>query len=1464
MKRKLLLLFGLMISITTYSQEWYDMLDDPNLNFYEIQEKFYKYFENRDKGRGTGWKQFKRWEYIMKDRIDENGNIIGDRVGWNEVARFKSEAAKKRTGAVSAGNWTELGPREWNSTSSWNPGIGRVTCIAVDKKNTNVIYVGSPGGGLWKTTVGGNNWIPLTDNLPVMEVFSVEIDPNNSNVVYMGTAGGGILKSTNAGASWVQATAGISSNARINRILVDPTNSNILIAATTTGMYRSTNGGVSWSLTANGEFNDAEFKPGNTSIVHATGDRYFRSTNNGVSYIQITNGLPNAGRAFVSVTPANPNYVYVVQARGSEFGWFYRSVNSGDSFTTMVTGSPSNGTNYFGYSPNGTDTGGQAWYDMAMCVSTTNADEVYIGGIIIWKTTNGGSSFTAMTEWIYPNSRGYTHPDMHALEYVNGVVYSGSDGGIYKSTNAGDDWTDLSKGLGIRQFYRIGCSKTDPNMISGGAQDNGTSILKSTGWIDWLGADGMETIIDHTNPNIVYGTTQNGGLNKSINGGQSRTGISTPSGNGNWVTPWVMDKSNSSTLYLGYNEVFKTTNGGSSWTKISNFGGSSGLDALEVAPSNSNYIYASKGSTIWRTTNGGGSWTNISSGLSGSITYITVHPTNPQKIAVSTTGGSKVFVSSNAGSSWTNYTANLPNISSNCVVFQAENDGLYVGMGVGVYYRDNTMNEWVSFMSNLPNVSVRELEIHEGTKKIRAATYGRGLWESPLYSTQVALRNPENPANTESGLEYSYYHGTWDNLPNFAALTPVKKGDETNFNLGQRTQNDNFGFVFTGFIDVPTDGQYTFYTTSDDGSRLLIGTTVVVDNDGLHGSQERSGTIGLKKGKHAITVEFFEKGGDEVLSVSYAGPGITKRAIPNNVLYRKGNVPPTVSITAPSNNASFIEGSLITISANASDPDGSVSKVEFFHGSTLIATDNSSPYSITWANVPAGTYALTAKAYDNKNGVTTSSVVNITVTPLRNPDNPANTVSGIEYSYFEGSWNNLPSFTTLTPLKTGYETNFSLAQRNRNDDFGFMFHGYIDIPTNGLYTFYTTSDDGSRLFIGTGLVVDNDGLHGSQERSGSIGLKAGKHEIYVTFFERGGDEVLSVSFEGPGISKQTIPSSRLYRVKTENTSPVVSITNPSNGAQFTQGATINFEASASDPDGSITKVAFMRGNDTLHIDYTAPYTAAWSNAPVGTHTITAVAVDNQGAATTSAPITIVVNQSNVNQLPNVSITSPANNSTFTSGSNITINATASDPDGSVTKVEFFAGTTLLSTDVTSPYSFTWNNVPAGTYQLTAVATDNKGATKTSSVVTITVENPNINPTVTITSPSNNSSFNAGSNITINATASDADGSVTKVEFFAGSTLLGTDATSPYSFTWNNVPAGTYQLTAVATDNKNGKTTSSVVNITVVRVNAKPTVSITSPANNASFTAGSNITFTANASDDVAVTNVSFYRGSTLI
>jgi len=508
----------------------------------------------------------------------------------------------------------------------------------------------------------------------------------------------------------------------------------------------------------------------------------------------------------------------------------------------------------------------------------------------------------------------------------------------------------------------------------------------------------------------------------------------------------------------------------------------------------------------------------------------------------------------------------------------------------------------------------------------------------------------------------------------------------------------------------------------------------------------------------------------------------------------KVNAPPTVNLTAPANNAVFSPGSTIALAATAADSDGTISKVEFFRGATLIGSDTTSPYSFNWTSVPGGAYTLTAKATDSNGAVTTSAAVNITIDtpPTVSITAPANN------AVF------LPA-TNVTVTASAADTDGTVAKVDFFD--GATLVGTVATP--GPFT-ATLSNLAAGTHTLTALATDN-------------------------------------------LGRSTTSAAVAIRV---DAAPTVSITAPANNSVFTPPANITVTATAADTDGTVTKVDFFDGATLVGtVNGAPPYSVTLANAAAGTHTLTARATDNNGAVTTSVAVSAIVNTP-----PTVSLTAPANNAVFTPPANIAVTATAADPDGSVAKVDFFDGATLVGTvNGAPPYSVTLANAAAGTHTLTARATDNLGATTTSAAVSVIVDAA---PTVSITSPANNAVFTQGATVTVTATAADTDGTVTKVDFFYDGVLLSTKFVAPYSFAFNPTAPGTHTLTARATDNNGAVTTSAAV---TVILNVVPTVSITAPANNAYFTPGSNITLTATAADsDGSIAQVDFFRGATLI
>ncbi len=739
----------ILFSFSTAAQKYLEMIDAGVYTIAEIQQEAEAHFDIVGRERGSGYKQYKRWEYVAQLELDDAGVKIANAELARRARDYRRAERQRQTETNAfAGDWKQLGPTYWNATSGWNPGVGRVTSIGLDVTNNKHIIVGSPTGGVWKTLDGGNSWTPLTDDYSTVDVYALEISPYNSNHYLWGSTSGRIYRSTDGGATWTT-TGNVTGTGRVSRIQYHPTNPNTVYAVSeSNGLFRSTNSGSTWSAVTgvNGVPGyDVEFKPGDPNTIYFSGRLVYRSTNGGTSFTQISGfGTASNNYKMMGVSPANPNFVYVLESNGGRFGAFYKSTNSGASYTKLVDGAD---INYFGYSETGDDDRGQAPRDMDVAVSPSNANEVHIAGIHTWKSTNGGVSFDLTSFWM-PGSAaslgvGYNHADIDILKFAGDTLYVGSDGGMYTSTDGAASFVDRSSGLGIREFYKIGVSKTNPNVVSGGSQDNGTSVMRGANraWVDWLGADGMETFVDWNNASILYGTSQYGSMYRSTNQGTSRSSISKPPDveDGAWVTPFEQDPLTPTTIYVAFEDVWKSTNSGNGWTKISNFANGN-MTQMKIAPSDNQRIYVSRGSSLFTTANGGGSWTTtpISWGTN-TISYIAVHPQNPQRVLIVTSSG--VYHSDNAGNTWANISSGLPSGTKYCAAWEnTGKNGIYAGgFGFVSYTNDDLNGQWVGFFEGLPNARVYELEINYVSNTIFAGTYGRGLWESPLYQPSAPV-----------------------------------------------------------------------------------------------------------------------------------------------------------------------------------------------------------------------------------------------------------------------------------------------------------------------------------------------------------------------------------------------------------------------------------------------------------------------------------------------------------------------------------------------------------------------------------------------------------------------------------------------------------------------------------------------------------------------------------------------------
>ena len=756
MKKNILVL--LLFPFIVFSQQWTEDLQNPNKNFYEIQEEFESYWENKTYEKGKGWKQFKRWENFMEKRVYPDGEMRPE-ILYEEYLRLQNNSIP-----ISSNIWTQVGPDNVPIQGNGDKrGIGRVNTIAFHPTDPNKIYVGAPAGGFWKSNDGGQTWSTSTDFLNNLGVSDIALNPINPNEIFIITGdrdGGdtysyGLMKSNDGGNTFI--TTGLSFNItnyyRGNRVLIDPVNTNVIIVSTSNGIYRSTDGGVSFSNTfSSANMTDIEFHTTNSNIVYGASKgntSIYKSTDNGLSWTQSGSGLPSTSsvvRACVAVTPDNPSVVYALFGDNNN-GYYgvYKSTDEGQNWNQQ-----SNSPNLLGWSVTGSDSDGQAWYDLAFACDPNDENILFVGGVNTWKSSDGGQNWDINTHWYGASGTTYMHADEHMLKYnpINDYIYSGNDGGLYVSTDNGDNWTDISDGLKITQFYSLGVSQTVQDMVITGSQDNGTFLKNGSNWDPVIGGDGMECIIDYTNSNIMYGALYYGDVRKSTNGGNSFSSIA-PASNGAWETPYILDRNDPNIIYIGYDELYKSTDGGNNWNVITN-GQTNGnkIDEIAISKSNPSRIYFADGADLFVTNNGGNSWNDISSGLPNkTITYIAVHPTDPDKVWVTLSGytsGQKVYKSLDGGNNWLNYSGTLPNIPVNTIVLDenSSSETLYIGTDLGVFIRDNNSADWSNFNNlTLPNVIVSELEIQYSSNKLIAATYGRGLWSIDLQITSPPTAN---------------------------------------------------------------------------------------------------------------------------------------------------------------------------------------------------------------------------------------------------------------------------------------------------------------------------------------------------------------------------------------------------------------------------------------------------------------------------------------------------------------------------------------------------------------------------------------------------------------------------------------------------------------------------------------------------------------------------------------------------
>ncbi|MBC8485601.1 MAG: hypothetical protein H8D45_06130 [Bacteroidetes bacterium] len=744
---------------------WQQKMEDRDQNYHQLVQEFDNYWAHKDKTniKGTGYKQFKRWQYAMEGMTGPDGKLLPASYFNKEFLKFKQLYGDK--GIV--GDWYFIGPDivPVHPPTGYRTGIGRLACVAFHPTDANTIYVGSHSGGIWKTTTGGNSWTNLnTDELTSIGVSAILIHPANPNMIFIGTGdrdassvpGQGIWKSIDGGTSWTQMISSMD-NRLVSEILIQPDNYNVLLAAADNGVYVSIDEGDTWNKTTGIDVNvkDMTYKPGDPSIVYATGEgKFFRSDSWGIVWTEITSGLDPANRCMIGVTPAQPNIVYFFATKDSEFDGFYISTDSGLSFPTKKTSSAFDGS-------------AQGWFNVALAVDPTNEDIIFAGMVPVYRSTDGGNNWTELD--IAYN----IHADQHDFKFSphTNDLYIGNDGGLFHSSDVGASFTNLGDGLEITQVARMAVSETSPEIFMAGLQDNGTIIPYNSEYNRVLGGDGMGCAIDYTDDQFMYGSSQFSDIRRSTEGAQFSEEWANISSSieedAGWFRPFILDMDDPNIIFAGYQNVWRSNNvkatdpGDVTWTNISDgkLVEDKTTGVMEQSQADGNIIYISKGdgTRLYRTDNAFAAdpaWVEITKPYGWPVKCLETHGTNPDIVYMAI--DRYIYKSTDRGETWTSITGNLPDIPMKCIAFHKGSDGgLYVGTRAGVYYKDNAMTNWVLFKSGLPLVPVIDMKIIYSTDPDRlvVGTWGRGVWKTDVMPVMTPDLEPTNANAVITGTE---------------------------------------------------------------------------------------------------------------------------------------------------------------------------------------------------------------------------------------------------------------------------------------------------------------------------------------------------------------------------------------------------------------------------------------------------------------------------------------------------------------------------------------------------------------------------------------------------------------------------------------------------------------------------------------------------------------------------------------
>ncbi len=665
----------------------------------------------------------------------------------------------------------------WEFAGPLNVG-GRVTDVEMHPDDPTTIYACAATGGIYKSSDQGRSWNQIFDEYETLSMGDMAIARTDARTLYIGTGepnggngsvtydGYGVYKSTNAGASFTH--VGLENAGGIGKVIVDPTNADRVFVACMgnlfsnnpdRGVYRTVDGGATWEnvlyISDSTGAIDLVMHPTNPNIVfatmwerirHATHRKYggvtsglYRSVDGGDTWTQLTNGLPTGAisRIGIDLCESQPHIMYAHYSDANR-SWIdlFKSTDGGDSWV---------GTN--------SNIQGNYW-EGKVHVDPTNPDILWSMGVSMWYSDDGAQSWNTVNQiWV----------DQHAVHVFPGnnqLVVIGNDGGVYISEDGSKNNTKVMT-LPITQFYTCEQNPHDPNDIMGGTQDRGTQRSETGDPMEWEsinGGDGFIVRVDPSDARYMYAASQRGGFRRSINGGD-RFSSARPSNSDryNWKTPYVLDPKDPKKLYLGSHRVYRSTNRAASWSRISNdlTGGAKNwnygtITTLAVSPVNTDILYAgTDDGNVWVNPEGSGinNWIDISAGLPDRwVSCVAADPFEEQTAYVTFTGlryfdyVPHVFKTTDMGATWTDISGNLPDFPiSNIQIDPDIPDSYYIATDGGVFATYDGGDHWDLMAPGMPFAPVLDLNIHQDTRTLLAATFGRSMWRIKLKSTDSVL-----------------------------------------------------------------------------------------------------------------------------------------------------------------------------------------------------------------------------------------------------------------------------------------------------------------------------------------------------------------------------------------------------------------------------------------------------------------------------------------------------------------------------------------------------------------------------------------------------------------------------------------------------------------------------------------------------------------------------------------------------